>query len=597
MLVTRLLREKFLLIIPLILVLAVAAACGSEGDAGPAGPAGPVGAVGPAGPQGPTGPVGPQGSSGSAGQAAPTPTPVPTIPPDTGMLMAEEGSPKRGGILRLGGLSDVTHFDLHQSASYAFVFPLSPMFNGLVRHNPLKAGFTEIVPELARYWDVSDDGLTYTFHIRDGVRFHDLSPMTAEDVKASFDRIAFGGEGVVSVRKGLFEALEEINVIDPLTVEFVLSAPRGSFLTGVAVEWNIVESKAVLDANNGDLKGAKGRPGTGPFKYVDFTSGERWEYEANLDYWNPELPYVDGMTLDVLGFGPGTAAAFLAGQLDWAAGLTPPAAAEANTTAGLNALQFNHPSYAGIWFNTEKAPFDDPRVRRAIHLVTDQPAIKRAVADITDAQAQGWIIGPDPRFDDYWATAQNEPGWRSPTAEDIAEAKSLMADAGLADGIKDVQFVSRGFASFNAYTTVMQSMIKEHLNIESVFVEAPPTAALERINNGEYDLALTGTAMTLPVLEEYWGLVFKTGGGQNWGNYSNSDFDDVYDAILGETDPAAKAALVQQGVDILDADVPIVSVSGAAFWMGWSDRHKGHAPEMRRILYEPLKFDTSWLDE
>jgi len=130
-----------------------------------------------------------------------------------------------------------------------------------------------------------------------------------------------------------------------------------------------------------------------------------------------------------------------------------------------------------------------------------------------------------------------------------------------------------------------------------VFVEAPPTAALERIGKGEYDMALTGTAMTLPVLESYWGLVFKTGGGQNWGFYSNPEFDGVYASILSETDDKARAALIQQGLDILDAEVPIVTVSGGAFWQGWSERHKGHKSELRRILYEPLKWETSWLDE
>jgi peptide/nickel transport system substrate-binding protein len=126
-------------------------------------------------------------------------------------------------------------------------------------------GGKTVIPDLAYQWEVSSDGLTYTFHLRDGVTFHDGAPLTAEDVKASFDHIIFPPAGILSPRKSVFDAVKEVTVVDPLTVQFVLSAPRGFFLEAIASGWNVIYRKKTLEDNHFDLKRLKIAPGTGPF--------------------------------------------------------------------------------------------------------------------------------------------------------------------------------------------------------------------------------------------------------------------------------------------------------------------------------------------
>ena len=107
------------------------------------------------------------------GQALPTAPPAPA--PPTPMLQAPERSPKYGGVLRWAGLADAPFFDLHQCDTAACATPLEPMYDTLLRYNPLDGGQT-IIPDLAYTWEMSSDGLTYTFHLRDGVKFHDDAP-------------------------------------------------------------------------------------------------------------------------------------------------------------------------------------------------------------------------------------------------------------------------------------------------------------------------------------------------------------------------------------------------------------------------------------
>ena len=144
--------------------------------------------------------------------------------PDAGMLRAPEASPKRGGVLRWGGLANSTLYDLHQTGTIANMGPQAPMYDLLVQVDPVH--WDKVIPDLAKSWTVSEDGLTYTFSLREGVKFHDGAPLTADDVVASFNHIIFPPAGVISPRRGLFDAVKEVVATGPLTVAFRLTEPR-----------------------------------------------------------------------------------------------------------------------------------------------------------------------------------------------------------------------------------------------------------------------------------------------------------------------------------------------------------------------------------
>ena len=127
-----------------------------------------------------------------------------------------------------GGLANSTLYDLHQTGTIANMGPQAPMYDLLVQIDPLH--WNRILPDLAKSWQVSEDGLTYTFFLREGVQFHDGAPLTAEDVVASFNHIIFPPPGVISPRRGLFDAVREVVATSERTVEFHLKGSRTSGL-------------------------------------------------------------------------------------------------------------------------------------------------------------------------------------------------------------------------------------------------------------------------------------------------------------------------------------------------------------------------------
>src|SRR5262249_43815061 len=124
------------------------------------------------------------------------------VQPDAGLLRAPEPNPKRGGVLKWGGIANSTLYDLHQTGSIANMGPQAPMYDLLVQVDP--TNWDKVIPDLAKSWKISEDGLTYTFFLREGVKFHDGAPLTAEDVVASFNHIIFPRPGIISPRRGLF---------------------------------------------------------------------------------------------------------------------------------------------------------------------------------------------------------------------------------------------------------------------------------------------------------------------------------------------------------------------------------------------------------
>src|SRR3989454_11446056 len=140
-------------------------------------------------------------------------------------LRAPEPSAKRGGLLRYGVLSAPAHFDVHQSGTVSNVGTQGCMYDNLIRRDPRDSG-QSIIPDLAHSWEIAKDGKTYTFFLRQGVTFHDGGALTAEDVKATFQRLIFPPQGFISLLTPLFSTVEAITVRDAYTIAFTLREAR-----------------------------------------------------------------------------------------------------------------------------------------------------------------------------------------------------------------------------------------------------------------------------------------------------------------------------------------------------------------------------------
>jgi peptide/nickel transport system substrate-binding protein len=298
-------------------------------------------------------------------------------------LKAPEPNPKPGGTLRYAVHSAPTHFDIHQSGTVANMGAQGPMYDNLIRRDP-RDGQT-IIPDLAYQWDISADGKIYTFHLRQGVKFHDGADFTAEDVQATFSRIIWPPKGISMPRQPLFSAVHDIKIIDPHTIAFHLSEPRpSSFMLGAfASGWNVIVRKKSLVDNDYNLRNVMDFPGTGPFKHSRRVDKEVWVMEKNPHYWNKGLPYVDRLEIYHLPpFSPELGASLLSGKLDYARLLDPVSAKKVKETPGMTATDFYQSVIQAVWVNNDKPPLNDPRVRRAMHLVFDRQVLVDVVKDV-----------------------------------------------------------------------------------------------------------------------------------------------------------------------------------------------------------------------
>src|SRR3954451_17546169 len=163
----------------------------------------------------------------TAAAAAAKPTSAAAAAANPGLMRPTDGTPKRGGTLRIaGGTVTTPHFDLHQGAT---AHPLTQMYNNLVRKD-IPSGFKLLIPDLAERWETSPDGKIYTFHLRNGVKWHDGNPFTADDVVATFQRFITPPSGTTITVRSQVDMLQSVEKVDPMTVRMTLSRPASYFL-------------------------------------------------------------------------------------------------------------------------------------------------------------------------------------------------------------------------------------------------------------------------------------------------------------------------------------------------------------------------------
>jgi peptide/nickel transport system substrate-binding protein len=202
------------------------------------------------------------------------------------VALAQE-KPQKGGILRVALAGDPPSLDMHQESTFLVDIPFSTVYNTLVMYDP--HGYPKIIGDLAKSWTVSDDKKTWTFTLHQGVKFHDDSDLTSADVKASWDRMVFPPEGVVSPRQSYFQAIKSIEAPDPSTVVFHLHYASPSFMTMLAFPANFIFAKKYLDQDPQYYK--THAMGSGPFKLKEYVRGSSIEMERNPKYWNQVLHY------------------------------------------------------------------------------------------------------------------------------------------------------------------------------------------------------------------------------------------------------------------------------------------------------------------
>src|SRR5499426_4500566 len=178
-------------------------------------------------------------------------------------------TPRRGGILLGAIAADAPSLDPHQEETFATLHLVAPCYSTLLQIDPYS--YPKIIGDLATEWKIAPDGLTYTFKLRQGVRFHDGSSLTSADVKATYEKIVFPPSGVRSIRKNAYAAIGSIEAPDAATLVFKLKQPSASLLDNLASPWNVIYPKKYLDKDPNYFK--TNIVGSGPFKFKSHTRG------------------------------------------------------------------------------------------------------------------------------------------------------------------------------------------------------------------------------------------------------------------------------------------------------------------------------------
>ncbi len=525
----------------------------------------------------------------AAPAAAPTAVPTPEAVAGAGM-MRPEGNPVRGGTLRTAFGVTMSHFDAHQGGG---THVLSHMYNNLVRNN-LVDGLRTIIPDLAESWEVGEGGLSYSFALREGVTYHDGEAFSAQDVVATFNRILDPPEGIVSPLKANFTFVDSVEAVDDMTVRFNLNSPRPFFLNLLTPTNALIYSKKSLEEHNYDLREVIA-PGTGAFRFVDHLPAEKWILEANPDYWDPELPYVDGIELLHVPAWSDRGTAVLTDQADmswnvaketWDEGKNRPESVQANQLANFGAYW--------VFINNRESPFDDARVRKAIHLAVSKHNLAAAFGTQELINITRWVPQGDP-----YATTPEElstmPGYRADKEEDIATAQQLMADAGYGDGLSGVELLAAAGPQGELLAPAFQDMLKRHLNIETEIRIVERALLGSEQQSGNYQLMVHTRGHSVSDISPRGNLWWATGGSQNFGGYSNPDFDALLATIDVELDVETRTGQIADAQNMLDENPPEYLVGYTYHLPMWNNRVHGLALD-RRIFAEWGRMETVWID-
>ena len=513
-------------------------------------------------------------------------------------LKAGEPNPKHGGIVRMGIPVRPPHFDLHQSGTIFNLGAMGCMFDNLIRRDPRDGGKT-IIPDLAHSWQIAKDGKTYTFFLRKDVLFSDGAELTADDVKATFDRIAKPPQGISIPRSILFKAVTEINARDKYTVEFKLSEARpvNFMMSALASGFNVILRKKTLEDNYYDLRKVQVYPGTGPFRSVKYTENEVWIMEKNKNYWSKELPYLDGIEFyHVLPFSPEMASAILANRVDYVFATDPATFRKATATPTMSTVTHYQSVLHATMINNKRKPFEDPRVRRAMHLALDRPALIEVVKDVAPMMAGGFLYP----FSEFAAPQQEREKWlghQADPAAAIKEARALMAAAGHSDGIKGLDFMVREIAIFKLWSQAIQAMLKESLNIECNLRTVVDSVWFADAGNGNYDLAIGGLVSALLDPSDYFNAWYGKDGPQNYSLWSNQEFQALSAEIDREIDAEKRQELIRQAEAIMEQDPPLLPVAWERIHELWYNYVRGRNPQGSFGIYDTVRHDTVWLDK
>ena len=397
------------------------------------------------------------------------------------------------------------------------------VFEGLTRFGPDGS----VQPGLAASWTISDDGLSYTFQLREGVTFHDGTAFEASDVVFSLDRAR--AEDSTNAQKALFAGIEGVEALGNSSVRIDLAAPQGNFL------FNLAWGDAVMVAPE-SIEDIKNQPiGTGAFRFEQWQRGDQIRLSRNADYWG-EAASLEAATFKFISEPTAAYAAMLAGDIDaFYSYPAPENLAQFERDPRFTVLSGNTEGETILAMNNQQAPFDDIRVRKAVSHAIDRQAIIDGAMFGYGTPIGSHFAPHNPDYVDLTANAAFDP----------ALSRDLLAQAGYAEGFSTTLKLPPPSYARRGGEIIAAQLREVGIEAEISFLEWAQW--LEQVFRG-YDYGLTIVSHTEPMDINIYARP------DYYFQYDNPDFQALIETLAVESDPAERSALLAQAQTMIAED-------------------------------------------
>jgi peptide/nickel transport system substrate-binding protein len=475
---------------------------------------------------------------------------------------------RRGGTLKIRG-NEPSNFDVTSNAS-AFVIEIgSPIFSSLLRIDPKKLPQQRaIIGDLAESWELSPDGLQYTFHLRKNVNWHDGKPFSSQDVVTTLQRAP-----KVHPAKDLFSVISSVTAPDANTAVIKLSQPASYMLALLSHVTSAIAPAAILSTNADSLKTSP--IGTGPFKFVSWDHNVSVKLARNPQYFIQGAPYVDNLEYPLITVGDtaGEVNALRTGQIHISDQFLGISADDVKTlksaVPSIQSWLTLSSVIEAFFLNDATPPFNNPQVRQALALVLDQkkliefgfngngaPCGYNLSAGMSDQQRQTAI-----------------PGFNGVSSDNISKAKALMQQAGLGSGVT-VDFVRGQGTAADSQQNVFQDMFKDiGITLKPTVIKYPDEVVPALVGH-KFQAGHAPWVFTVIHPTSYLS-VNVTSGADNRNSYSNTTYDGLYDKLLKATTDAEEQQIAAQMEQILTTDFPWVPTNLFGGYMAAASTVKG----------------------
>lgn len=431
---------------------------------------------------------------------------------------------RKSGALIVGTNTECLQLDPHKSAEKACRTLIGRnVYSGLVRFDEKM----NILPDLASSWTQSADGTTWTFKIREGVKFHNGSELTMEDVKFSFERIVNRETGSPYAR--FFKRVKSIKITKNRELVFELSDRFAPFLTNLANPYVVVVSRQLVEKPG--LSNAA--IGTGPFKLAERLPAQRVVLERNADYFIKDAPHLSRVTFRIMPDDSARMAALRAGEIDFMDTVPGEIVDSLKGIPQIKIAGGATGNWRWVMFNTQKPPFSNVKVRQAIGWALNRQDIMDAAALGKGEPLNG---GPIPSF--HWA-ALDQPCFNP----DPAKAKKLLAESGHPKGLEMTISTSSTFPWMVSSVLAIQDQLKSvGVNVKIETVEWG--VLLAKMQKGEFQVAMSGFSGNEDP-DDYFSRSFLTTSPHNYGRFSDAGIDQLIKEGSQTFDHSTRKAIYQ----------------------------------------------------